>query len=275
MNKKVINYVLLLAAVVVVAVSIWGPELATGYKDKSVLNKINVQETESEEEVYRYQLGAKEKLYILSQSLNSYSLPESDQSALTRLPQEVDYQEINGSYAFVINRQGPSGKEITDEQIYATCNEMLSDLKERGILPETVKEVSAKGYNAVLYSAIDVLEPRNNVSVWKVSLSTNQKNANKENSLLDVYLDADTGKCYEFYARTEKKWADINTDEMIAKWSEYMGLGTPEPYETDNPLLEATPYYQKYVFYVNGDEKTIVTIGFYEGINELFLKISK
>ena len=275
MNKKVINYVLLLVAIVVVAVAIWGPGFATGYKDKTVLGKINIQTTETEEEVYRYQLGSKEKLYILSQSLNSYSLPESDQSALTRLEQEVDYQEINGSYAFVINRQGPSGKEITDEQIYATCNEMLGDLKKLDILPSSVKEVSAKGYDAVLYSAIDVLEPRNNVSVWKVSLSTNQKNANKENSLLDVYLDADTGKCYEFYARTQWKWADIDTDKIIAKWSEYMGLGTPEPYETENPLLEATPYYRKYVFYGNGDEKTIVTIGFYEGINELFLKISK
>ena len=54
-----------------------------------------------------------------------------------------------------------------------------------------------------------------------------------------------------------------------------MGLGAPQEYETDNPLLETTPYYKKYVFEGMGDERTIVTVGFYDGINELFLKISK
>lgn len=54
-----------------------------------------------------------------------------------------------------------------------------------------------------------------------------------------------------------------------------MGLDAPAPYETDNPLLETTPYYKKYVFAGMGEERTIVTVGFYEGINELFLKISR
>ena len=148
-------------------------------------------------------------------------------------------------------------------------------MKELGILPETIKEVQSSSYEAVLYSAIDVPEPRNNVSVWKVSLSGSVQNSNKKNRLIDVYIDADDGKIYEFYARTELKWEEIDPDEMIAKWSSYMGLGNPEEYETDNPLLEITPYYKKYVFAGTGDERTIVTIGFYEGINELFLKISK
>lgn len=53
-----------------------------------------------------------------------------------------------------------------------------------------------------------------------------------------------------------------------------MGLGSPSSYESDNPLLETTPYYKKYVFQGMGDERTIVTVGYYEGINEIFLKIS-
>jgi len=274
MKKSAVNYVLFLGAVLGGVVSIWGPEAFTAYKDRTILNAINTQTAEGEEEGYRYQLSSRERLYILSQCLNSQNLPESEQNALTRTD-EVEYQELAGTYAFVVNHQGPSGKELTDEEIYTTCNEMLDVLKEYGILPDTVMEVTAGGYDAVLYSAIDVLEPRNNVSVWKVSLSTSQKNANKANRLLDVYLDADTGKFYEFYARTELKWEDIDPDEMIARWSEYMGLEEPEAYETENPLLETTPYYRKYVFRGNGDERTIVTIGFYEGINELFLKISK
>lgn len=274
MKKSVINYVLLLATVLVAGFSVWGPEKLAVYKDRTILNAINTRTTEEEEKGYRYQLTAGEKLYILSQCLNRQTQPESEQNALTRT-EEMEYQELEGAYAFVVNHQGPSGREITDEEIYATCNEMLDALKEADILPDTVKEVTTGGYDAVLYSAIDVLEPRNNVAVWKVSLSTNQKNANKANRLLDAYLDADTGKPYEFYARTELSWEEIDPDAMIRAWCEYIGLGEPENYETNNPLLETTPYYQKYMIRGNGEERTVVTIGFYEGINELFLKISK
>ena len=144
-----------------------------------------------------------------------------------------------------------------------------------GILPDTVREVAGADYEATLYSAIDVLEPRNNVAVWKMSLSNSKRNADKSNRLIDAYLDADDGRLYEFYVRTQQKWEEINADEIIEKWSGYMGLDAPAPYETDNPLLEATPYYKKYVFEGMGDERTIVTVGFYDGINELFLKISK
>lgn len=275
MKKSVINYALLLAAVLVVAFAVWGPEAITVYKDRTVLNSIRTQTTEMEEEGYRYQLSNKERVYILSRCLNSQTLPESEQNALTRTEEEVEYQELDGTYAFVINRQGPSGREITDEEIYSTCNQMLEEMKSYGILPDTLREVTSGGYDAVLYSAIDVLEPRNNVSVWKVSLSTNQKNADKANRLIDAYVDADTGKLYEFYARTQLSWEEIDPDEIINSWRDYMGLGEAEVYETDNPLLETTPYYKKYVFKGNGEERTIVTIGFYEGINELFLKISR
>lgn len=274
MKKQTLNLFLILLTVVVVAFSIWGPEALSGYKDKGVLNRIQTKEEEAEGAGYRYRLSSNEKLYILSRCLNNQVIPESEQSALTREENE-EYQELTGTYAFVVNHKGPSGQEITDEEIYETANEEIHTLKELGILPDTVKEVQSSSYEAVLYSAIDVPEPRNNVSVWKVSLSGSVQNTNKKNRLIDVYIDADDGKIYEFYARTELKWEEIDPDEMIAKWSSYMGLGSPEEYETDNPLLETTPYYQKYVFAGTGDERTIVTIGFYEGINELFLKISK
>ena len=227
-------------------------------------------------EGYRYQLNVNEKVYILSKCLSSQTLPESEMNALTRMDEtDIDYQEMEGTYAFVVNQKGPTGKEITDEEIYETCNNGLNTLKESGILPEKVKEVSAASYDATLYSAIDVLEPRNNVAVWKMSLSNSQTNANKENRLIDIYIDADNGKIYEFYVRTSLLWKDIDTDFIIEEWSKYMGLGSPEPYESDNPLLETTPYFKKYVFAGMEEERTIVTIGFYEGINELYLKISK
>ena len=276
MKKSTINYLLFLFAVLVMGASIWGPEFLTRYKDRAVLDRIHTQTSEQEGAGYRYRLDSNEKLYILSQCLNSQSLPESELNALTRVEGEAgEFQEVSGTYAFVADRRGTTGKEITSEEIYAICNEMLQALKDMGILSEAVRAVNGGDYDAVLYSAIDVLEPRNNVAVWKVSLSTNKMNADKANRLIDAYLDADDGKPYEFYARTDQKWEDIDPDEIIEKWRGYMGLDAPAPYETDNPLLETTPYYKKYVFAGMGEERTIVTGGFDEGINELFLKISR
>lgn len=275
MKKSTINFTLFVLALLIMALSIWGPEQLARYKDGRVLDRIHTQTSEMAGEGYRYTLGSNEKLYILSQCLNSQSLPESEQNALTRVEETADYQELGGTYAFVVNHRGPAGKEITEEEIFSTCNQMLDDLKEMGILPETLREVQGADYEATLYSAIDVLEPRNNVAVWKMSLSNSKRNADKSNRLIDAYLDADDGRLYEFYARTDRTWEEIDPDEIIEKWREYMGLDAPVPYETENPLLEATPYYKKYVFDGMGDERTIVTVGFYDGINELFLKISK
>lgn len=274
-KKSAINFTLFVFALLIMALSIWGPEQLARYKDGRVLDRIHTQTSEMAGEGYRYTLGSNEKLYILSQCLNSQSLPESEQNALTRVEETADYQELGGTYAFVVNHRGPAGKEITEEEIFSTCNQMLDDLKAMGILPETLREVQGADYEATLYSAIDVLEPRNNVAVWKMSLSNSKRNADKSNRLIDAYLDADDGRLYEFYARTDRTWEEIDPDGIIEKWREYMGLDAPVPYETENPLLEATPYYKKYVFDGMGDERTIVTVGFYDGINELFLKISK
>ena len=256
-----------------VALSIWGPESMAKYRDKSTLGQIHGETIEEASAGYRYELNANERLYILSRCLSSQTLPESEQNAMTHV--DMDHQDLEGSYAFVVNYRGPSGKEITNEEIFDTCNEGLHILKEAGILPEEVRDVEPAAYDAVLYSAIDVLEPRNNIAVWKMSLSNSQKNANKDNRLIDAYIDADDGRLYEFYVRTPLLWEDIDADEIIEKWSKYMGLGNPVTYESDNPLLEVTPYYKKYVFPGMGEETTVVTVGFFEGINELFLKISR
>ncbi len=276
MKRSILSPALLVLTVLAVILSVWGPEALATYTDRRILNQIKTQEEETGGEGYRYRLSSNEKLYILSRCLNAQTLPETEQSARTR-ETELDsaYRELTGTYAFVVNHNGPSGKEITDEQIYETANREISILKEAGILPEEIREIRAQAYEATLYSAIDVPEPRNNVAVWKLSLTGSLQNANKENRLIDAYIDADDGKIYEFYVRAQLGWEDIDPDALIDAWSSYMGLTKPEAYETDNPLLETTPYYKKYVFAGTGEERTIVTVGFYEGINELFLKISR
>lgn len=272
--KNTMRYIaVFLAVVLVIAVSVWGPEAFAKYKDKGILNEPHIEQDEEAGEGYRYQMNANEKLYILSRCLGSQILSESE---LTFYGEgtNLGYEDLEGSYAFVRKYSGPSGKEITDEQIYESCNEGLAMLKELDILPKEIRDVNAASYNATLYSAIDVLEPRNNVAVWKMELSNSQKNADKENRLIDAWIDADNGKIYEFYARTSLMWRDIDTDAIVEAWGNYMGLGAPAEYESDNPLLETTPYFKKYVFPGMGDGRTIVTVGYYEGIKELFLKIT-
>lgn len=260
------------AAVAVMALAIWGPEALADYRDKDILNQIHEQEVPSEGEGYRYRLGSFEKLHILSESLKNQTLPESEQSASAKVEAEGEYQD--GTYAFIVNHKGPSGKEITDGQVFEILNQGLAEFMELGILPDTLREAKPSGYDEVLYSAIDVPEPQNNVAVWKVSLSVSQMNSDRKNRLIDAYLDADDGKIYEFYARTSLTWEEIDPDDIIDKWSGYMGLESPEPYEEANPLMESTPCYKKYLFSGAGGERTVVTVGFYEGINELFLRIS-
>lgn len=263
-------------AAVIVGLAVWGPEALAKYRDKSILNQIQAQEAEKGMEGYRYSLSGNEKLYILAKCLNNQILPESEQSAMTRNSNSLDYQELTGNYAFVVNRKNLSGRELSEETGVELCNQGLEELKTLGILPQGVRRLEASSYSAVQYSAIDVPEPRNNVLVWKISLSTSVKNANKGNRLLDAYVDADTGKIYEFYARTGiTSWREVDADKMIRAWAEYMGLEEPVEYKNANPLTETTPYFKKYIFEGMGEDKTVVTIGFYEGIDELYLKISQ
>lgn len=82
-------------------------------------------------------------------------------------------------------------------------------------------------------------------------------------------------KFYEFYVRTGLQWEDINTDAMIGRYAEYLELTGLEKYEDQNPLLETTPYFAKYTFPGEEEDSTTVTIGYYEGIRELFLKVGR
>ena len=276
-QKKAGGLAAIALTVLILLAAVLGPEQMARYKDRSALNEITFEETENLNQGYRYILSSNEKLYLLSECLSRQVLPESELSAVTRAETgdaDMGYEGLMGSYAFVTNRQGPSGKEIADEEIFSICNQELAALKELGILSESVKEVDPSSYSAVLYSAIDVLEPQNNMAVWRVSLSTSHQNADKANRLIDAYIDADSGKIYSFYARTVSLWSQMDPEEMMDAWGGYLGLTGREAYDSDNPLMETTPDFVKYRFPGMEERSTIVTIGFYEGINELFIKLT-
>lgn len=275
-KEKFLKRLLLLGGIVIILfLAIWGPEHLADYRDKNTLDKVVIQTVEEASEGYQYALNVNEKVFILSSCLSNRVAAQTQLNEKTTVKSELDYEELSGSYALVTNYQGPTDKEIQESEIFDTFNLELDILKQLGVMPKEVKSIQDVSYSAELLSAIDVREPRNNVSVWKISLETSQVNADKSKRILDAYVDAQTGKIYEFYVRVEMDWTELNPEEIVKKWSEYLGLEGREVYESDNPLLETTPYYLKYQFPGTDNNNTIVTIGFYEGINELFLKISR
>lgn len=261
MKKVMVTLAAFLIVGCVIVLSVVGPELLTRVQDQAMLGEIHARLTGEEGEGFQYTLSPGEKLYILSSGLSSFRVPESEPYTRT--------------YSFVVNQAGGPEGALAREQVFTACNEGLDALKGMGILPEEIRDVSQSDYDVILYSAIDVLEPRNYVGVWKVGLSNSYENRNKENRLIDAYLDAEDGRLYEFYVRTPLAWEEIDPDGIVAAWADYMGLASPKPYQDANPLMEATPYFKKYIFPGAENEETVVTVGFYEGIHEFFLKISE
>ena len=275
MNKRKNYFIGFAVAVVVILAALWGPEWIADRRDGRILNSITTEAVEGGEG-YRYRMSSNQKLYLLGRCLSSQTLPESELRSLTRVDNETgNYGEVTGTYAFVENRQQPGEGQIQEEAVYEACNREIEALKEKGILPREVKEVSESSYEAVICSAIDALEPRNNLAVWKISLSTDVQNADKSNRFLDIYMDADTGKIYEFYVRTGQEWENIDPEAMIVQYADYLELSGLQSYEDLNPLLETTPYFEKFTFPGDEDSSMMVTIGYYEGIRELFLKVGK
>ncbi len=274
-NRVFMNALFVFGVMLVLVLSLLGPERLALYLDQNTLNQINEVPLKEASEGYHYALSANEKLYILSSGLNNMVLPETELSEKTNADSNLLYEELSGSYALVTNYQGARENEIQSFEVVEHINGELELLKDLGIVPPEVKEIDSSAYSAQLYSAIDLKEPGNNLSVWKVSLVSSHVNADKSKRVLDIYMDAETGKIYEFYVRVDQTWDNINPEAMMVKWSEYLELQDVKKYENDNPLLETTPYYLKYQVPGIDGNNTIVTIGFYEGINELFLKISK
>lgn len=275
LDHTLIKILLVFGVVLVLFLSLFLPERLALHLDKNILNQINQEPLVDTAEGYYYALSANDKLYILSSSLNNMILPETELSEKTNTGTGELYEDLKGTYALVANYQESKESEIQSHEVIERINSELSALKEMGIISKSVKEITASAYSSQVYSAIDLKEPGNNLTVWKISLSSSQVNADKSKRVLDVYMDAETGKIYEFYVRIDKGWDELNPEEIMMKWSEYLGLQDVEKYENDNPLLETTPYYIKYQVPGMDGNYTIVTIGFYEGINELFLKISK
>ncbi|MDR2904253.1 MAG: hypothetical protein LBU77_07080 [Clostridiales bacterium] len=273
--KKWISFCLVVVVVCFVTIAaVFGPAEVSVLRDAELLNHIEIEEKDEDLGGYQYNLRIDQKLYILSNALNNRILPQSDYFASVK-PKENLVNIKTQSYALLPNYQEAENNAAAQEKALETLKNELDDLFARGILPVFDFEADMQTYSIGLYTAIDVLEPQRSVPVWQIDLNSNTQLSTFGDGLMSCYMDAETGKIYSIAVRTDNVWTDYAPDEIVDLWCDYLGLNTPAADVADNGLPENTPFYKKYTIAGIEEENTVVTLGFYEGINEFFIKISK
>ena len=245
------------------------PEITRHY-DSVILGSIILEEKAAEVEGYKYNLSMDEKLYLLSNALNNRILPQSDYFAAIRLQDSI-FNTQTQSYAFQPVYKDSEYNSNTRLSALNALKAELALLAEQGILPKIDFDPQADLYEAALFSAIDILEPKKNLTVWQISFS----GAIISEGLVECIMDAQNHKLYSVFLRAAETWDHYDADEVIGLWAEYLGISAPEPYIPSSPLIEDATYYQKYAVNATEDDKTIVTVGYYEGIQEFFIKINR
>lgn len=253
----------------IIAVMVLGPAAAAQQLDNAVLGNVILEEKDDAMGGYIYHLNADEKLYVLSNALNNRKLPQSDHFASIRPPNSLSNMQTQ-SYAFQPVYRDSEYNDTTKENALDALKSELDALSEKGILPAFAFE-PGDDYELGLFTAIDVLEPKKNVTVWQISYH----GTIIRDGLVDCVMDAQTHKLYSISLRNPQSWQQYDADAVIELWAEYLGASTPEPYVPDSPLTEDATHYQKYAISGMEGDKTIVTIGFYDGIREFFIKISR
>lgn len=271
---KVNYFVATVFIFIIIIASIFSPLFISKKNDVNIIGKVMYEEMQDDNIGYVFKLNTNEKLYILSKVLNDYFIPESKYTDLVN-------EKISGSnlpnpqtqYAIIKNNRGTSENEISSNQIYDKCMQEIKELQNLKFINHLGIDIKKDFYNGNLYSAFDVFEPQKNFSIWQLEYTGNVQPTKDKNILLDAYLDAETGKIYGFSVCVEQSWESMDIDNMAKIWCEYLEIGNPTPYiETEN-IFEITPFYKKYsIDGINGNT-TIMTIGFYDNVNELFLKI--
>jgi len=271
MKKQVLHLSLAAGLVVVgiVASLVIIPALVSRHYDGKVVGGIHLEEKDADVEGYQYNLTMDEKLYLLSNALSNRILPQSDYFAAIRWQDSLAGQ--TQSYAFQPIYKDSEYNSETRAAALAALKEELKRLSGLGILPDLDFDPDDGTYEATLFSAIDILEPKKSVTVWQINFS----GVKPEQGLVDCIMDAQTHKLYCFSIRAQKTWAQYNADDAVRLWAEYLDTSEPQPFVPDNPLVEDASHYSKYTVKRTGNDKTVVTVGYYEGIQEFFVRITR
>ena len=258
-----------------VVFSIFGPSAVSTYHEAGILNTVaivNKNESEGFRQGVPYgYVSPNEKLYILANALSNRILPQSDYSALIRL-RNTHTNAWAQTYALLPNNRK---QEADDDKMLDMLSNEIDELYKRGVMPMFEKSLSPEHYSISYFSAVDLHEPQKSVALVQFEFSQTAQLARINSVLTNCYMDEESGKLYGFSVRTAQGWDDYDPDHIMNAWSQYWGLGVPESIPAEDALSEDTFQFKRYLIDAGNGGKTTVTIGCFEGINELYLRISR
>ena len=271
----------LLLVTAVIALSILMPAKLARYYDNSMLGVVYKESTAISPESFQYSsLSERERLYIVSMALGNRNILQSDYVASIReKATRSDRDDTVMTFAYIENTRGPSTDELDAIQATEACKTELTeiiracpDLKEN----IDVTELNLNPCSEQLYSAVYMLDPQKNVPVWQIEYSSAippTVNDNLPFALMEAYVDAETGKLYGFAFRLNQADAENFEPDALAKaWLDRLGITSFEDITDDNPFTEDASLYNKFATDGMDSAKTVFTVGFYEGVNEVFVK---
>ena len=271
----------LLLVTAVIALSILMPAKLASFYDNSMLGVKYKDSTAISSEDFQYSsLSERERLYIVSMALSNRNILQSDYAASIREKATRSGRDDTAmTFAYVKNTRGPSADELDANQAVEACitelNEIIKgypDLKENIDLTE----LNLNPCSEQLYSAVYMLDPQKNVPVWQIEYSSAIPptfNDNLPLVLMEAYVDAETGQLYGFAFRLKQADEENFDPEALAKvWLDRLGITSFEDITDDNRFIEDANLYNKFATDGMESTKTVFTVGFYEGVNEVFVR---
>jgi len=256
-------------AAAVILISVFLPAKLSQISDNSLLGTVQQESGDNSPESFRYTLTTPERLYILSMALSNRNMLQSDYAASLREKAiRTNADDTAATFAYVENGNGPAQGEMSAESAMRACAAELSAILKDGLGISNF--AISNPCKQTLYSAVDILEPQKNVSVWQIDYSASLPPAGSPYALMEAYVDAETGKVYSFSFRAADP-ADFDPDGLAKAWLGRLGVTEYDDITQSSPLAEAAQQYKKYATGGMDQEKTVFTVGYYEGINEYYV----
>ncbi len=269
MIKQVAASILVIA---VILLSIFLPAELSKVYDNSILDTVHKENGENSPESFRYSLTTPQRLYVLSMALNNRNILQSDYAASLREKAiRTNRNDTVASFAYVENGYGLLKGQLDAETAMEICNFELSLIIKDGLGIDSFENKDR--CKQKLYSAVDMLEPQKSVSVWQIEYDGVSPTDGSPISLIEAYVDAETGKVYSFAFRIGDL-KDFDADKLAKAWLSRLGITDFSDITENSPLAETAKQYKKFSTEGMNNEKTVFTVGFYEGINEVFVRIT-
>jgi hypothetical protein len=183
---------------------------------------------------------------------------------------------------------------VDDNELLKILSNELDELSNRGLIPKLDWGLTPGDYEISHYLAVDQETPQTGIPVVYIEFRDTLRLMSRKNVLTDCYFDAEANKICSLSIRSDYTWDRYDPDQIFIEWSRYLGLSSQETegssseyYSYDSAISSGAPptfrdasYSKSYIAEApSGDNGsavtrgTVVTIGFYEGVNEFFIQL--